>query len=341
MALFLKLWNTAIAVKIKRMSDFDNTSPPPTTHRTSDISTPTPPESPLVQTFGLSKAYGAFQALSEVCLEIPRGQVFGLLGPNGSGKSTLIRCLLGYLKPSSGRATVDGLDCLGDRVAVHQQVSYLPGDVRLPRTLRAKGLMKLFAGMRTNGSFDRSMEVAQRLELPATRWVGLMSTGMKQKLALSIALSVDAPLLILDEPTANLDPTVRGEVLNLIREAKAAGKTVIFSSHVLSEIEDVCDSVAILKQGKLAHRQSLEDMRWQHRIRATTDTDLNSLTRPSGLELLGIEQNDSNVLIETDGDLSPLLKWLADLPLQNVSIEPVGLRAVYDRVHSTTRREQP
>jgi len=140
-----------------------------------------------------------------------------------------------------------------------------------------------------------------------------MSTGMRQKLALSICLSVEAPLLILDEPTANLDPTVRGQVLDLIKEAKKRGQTVIFSSHVLSEIEEVCDRVAILKSGKLAFQQSLEDLSWQHRIRATTEINvadridkLDSQVQPT------ILQDDDRVMIETQGELSPVLNAVGD-----------------------------
>ena len=318
-------------VKIERMPDFDNTSKQVTALAEGPV---VAGQGPLVVTEGLGKAFGKFQALRDVDLSIPKGVVFGLLGPNGAGKSTLIRCLLGFLKPSSGRASIEGLDCWSNPVEVHQRVSYLPGDARLPRTMRAKGLMRLFADLRPNGSYERSLRVADRLELEPKRWVGLMSTGMKQKLALSIALAVEAPLLILDEPTANLDPTVRGEVLSLIREAKSNGQTVIFSSHVLSEIEEVCDEVAILRRGKLAHQQSLEDMKWQHRIRAVTEQDVAARAESAGLgDALSILQDDQRVQIETDGDLSPVLKWLAEMTLTNVSVEPVGLKSIYDRIH--------
>ena len=295
----------------------------------------------LVQTNDLSKRYRDFFALYGVSLEIGEGEVFGLLGPNGAGKSTLIRCLLGFLKPTAGGATIDGLDCHRERVKVHEKLSYLPGDARMYRTMRAKGLLKMFAGLRENGSFEASLEVADRLELDLSRWVGLMSTGMKQKLALAICLSVEAPLLILDEPTANLDPTVRGQVLELIKEAKKRGQTVIFSSHVLSEIEEVCDRVAILKRGELVFEQSLEDLAWQHRIRATTDIDVSQHSdklvadqRPT------ILQDDDRVMIETQGELSPVLKWLAEMPLRNVTVEPVGLRSVYDRIHRAPHRSK-
>lgn len=285
-----------------------------------------------VKTQELTKRYGSFLALDRVSLSICEGSVFGLLGPNGAGKSTLIRCLLGFLKPTYGSATIDDLDCYADRVNVHSRLSYLPGDARMYRTMRAKSLLKMFAGLREGASFEQSLQVADRLELDLSRWVGLMSTGMRQKVALSICLSVNTPLLILDEPTANLDPTVRGQVLELIQEAKQRGQTVIFSSHVLSEIEEVCDHVAILKSGRLAYEASMADLAWQHRIRAKSDVQV--AESAGGLDPVPeVYQSGDRVTIETSGDLSPVLKWLAELPLRNVTIEPVGLRSIYDRIH--------
>ena len=164
---------------------------------------------------------------------------------------------------------------------------------------------------------------------------------MKQKLALAICLSVQAPLLILDEPTANLDPTVRGQVLQLIKEAKKRGQTVIFSSHVLSEIEDVCDRVGILKRGQLVFEQSLEDLAWQHRIRATTEIDVaQEVGKLLSDQQPMIFQHENRVTIETQGELSPVLKWLAEMPLRNVTVEPVGLRSVYDRIHWSTHQPE-
>lgn len=288
----------------------------------------------LVVTHELSKRYRDFQALDGVSVQVGQGEVFGLLGPNGAGKSTLIRCLLGFLQPTSGTASIGGLDCYKDRVKVHEGLSYLPGDARMYRTMKARSLLKMFCGFRPGASFENSISIAQRLELELSRWVGLMSTGMRQKLALAVCLSVDTPLLILDEPTANLDPTVRGQVLELIKEAKRAGQTVIFSSHVLSEIEEVCDRVAILKSGKLVFEQSLDELALQHRIRATTKEQIDTAAASRQFDPpLTVQQTDDRVQIETPGELSPVLKWLADLPLSNVTIEPVGLRSVYDRIH--------
>jgi ABC-2 type transport system ATP-binding protein len=177
------------------------------------------------------------------------------------------------------------------------------------------------------------MQIAQRLDLDLSRMVAVMSTGMRQKTALAVVLSIDAPVLILDEPTANLDPTARSEILALVREAKAAGRTALFSSHVLSEVEEACDRVLILRRGRFVHEQVMSELRRQHRIRAR----LNGPLPPSPLELNGsvsiTRAGPDDVLIETPGELSPLLGWLATLPVTEMHVEPVRLQAVYDRYH--------
>ena len=286
----------------------------------------------LVQAKSLTKKFGDFTALDRCSLEIQKGEVFGLLGPNGAGKSTFLRLLLGFLKPTAGTAEIGGLDCLHQRVEVHKMVSYLPGDARLFRMMRARKMLEIFCGFRDDASFEKAVEISDRLELDLSRWVGLMSTGMRQKLALAITLCSKTPLVILDEPTANLDPTVRGRVMELVNEAKAAGRTVIFSSHVLPEIEDTCDRVGILRAGELVHLESISCLKKQHRILANLNGDLPEL--PEGLrESIVIKQDGGSVQIETPGELSAVLRWLSDAPISDVYIQPVGLRAVYDRFH--------
>jgi ABC-2 type transport system ATP-binding protein len=276
----------------------------------------------LVETHELTKTYGPVTALGGCTLQVARGEVFGLLGPNGAGKTTLLRLLLGYLRPTSGTARIDGLDCLRDSVAVRRRVAYLPGEVRLFRQMRGYEALQFFAEVREGGDVARSRKLAERLDLDLTRQVAYMSTGMRQKLALAAALAADTPLVILDEPTANLDPTVRGEVARLVREARQDGRTVMFSSHVLSEVEDVCDRVVILRHGHVVHTQVVAALKRRHRIRATLDGLVVIRTGPNG-----------EITIETPGELSPILGWLATLPIREVLVEPVGLRAIYDQYH--------
>ncbi len=167
-----------------------------------------------------------------------------------------------------------------------------------------------------------------------------MSTGMRQKLALAASLATDAALVILDEPTANLDPTIRGTVLELVEEVRQRGRTVLFSSHVLSEVEQVCDRVAILRTGELVHTQIMSELRQRHRIYARVHGPLPPAPFQLNGQLRIDTQPEGRVVIETPGELSPLLGWLSTLPLDEVRIEPVGLRAIYDEFHVEVTNDQ-
>ena len=286
----------------------------------------------LVETFSLSKHYGALPALDDCTVNVQRGEVFGLLGPNGAGKTTLLRLLLGYLRPTSGQAKIDGLDCYHQSLKVRRLVSYLPGDARLFRQMRGRDALRFFAEVRPEGDWERSLVLAERLELDLSRRVAFMSTGMRQKLALVVALAAHTPLLILDEPTSNLDPTVRAAVTDLVREAKAGGRTVVFSSHVLPEVEEVCDRVVILRKGHLVHTQLMCELRRRHRIRATINGPRPN--PPDGLrDQVRLKVDGQQVVIDTSGEIAPLLSWLGTLQLGDMTIEPIGLRTVYDHYH--------
>jgi ABC-2 type transport system ATP-binding protein len=259
--------------------------------------------------------------------------VFGLLGPNGAGKTTFLRLLLGFLNPTSGSATIDGLDCHHQSVRVRRLVSYLPGEAHLFPQMRARKVLRFFAEVRPEGDLQKSLELADRLELDLSRRVSSMSTGMRQKLALAATFAADTPLLILDEPTTNLDPTVRGVVLDMVAEAREQGRTLLFSSHVLSEVEQVCDRVAFLRAGRLAHVQNMSELKCRHRIRAVLEGPMPPAPVSLDGELSIHADEDGHVTIETPGELAPLLSWLSTLPLERMNVEPVGLRSLYDRLH--------
>ena len=296
----------------------------------------------FVKTHELTKRFGDFLALDSVSLEIGEGEVMGLIGPNGAGKSTFVRTLMGFMQPTSGHASIGGLDCLADRVAVHRLVSYLPGDARMYGLMRAKKALRQQLSFRhrdpesEQAGFERGLKIAERLDLDLKRWVGLMSTGMRQKLALAVTFAADVPMLILDEPTANLDPTVQSEVLAMVNEAKAAGKTVIFSSHVLTEIESICDRVAVMRKGRLVHLQSMAEFNRRHRVQGTLDDSFGGEVPevPEALkERVKIALNGRLLQVDIAGELVDVLDWLATLPLSEVSVGPMGLQSVYDRFH--------
>jgi ABC-2 type transport system ATP-binding protein len=292
----------------------------------------------MIQTWDLSKCYGGFDALADCSVRVARGEIFGLLGPNGAGKTTLIRLLLGLLQPTRGRCEIDGYSPWSDGVRLRERVSYLPGDARLPRHMRGGGVIRFFADLHPLGDQERSFEIADQLELDTARHVAFMSTGMRQKLALAVVLGPLTPLLILDEPTANLDPTIRANVLKLVCEARDQGRTVVLSSHVMSEIEETCDRVAFLRRGRLAHELVMSDLFQRHRISALAPRE--PIQVPADLaEILTIRakpsrsEGQNRLEIDTAGDLAPLLRWLDSLKLERMRIEPLGLRAVYDSVH--------
>ena len=287
----------------------------------------------LVETQELTKQYRETKALDRCSLEIRKGEVFGLLGPNGAGKTTLLRLLMGYLRPTSGSAKINGLDCYHDSVKVHDQVAYLPGDVRLFRSMRAKQLLAFFCDVRKTGDLDRAIDMARQLDLNLNTRVSGMSTGMRQKLALAATLAANTPLIILDEPTANLDPNVRSRVGNLVRQARDDGRTVLFSSHVLPEVEESCDRVAILRSGELVHEQIIADLRRQHRIRVRLNGPFPELPAALQKEVTIRWPREDVVVLETPGDLQPFLGYLSTMPVEEIHIEPVGLRAIYDRFH--------
>jgi ABC-2 type transport system ATP-binding protein len=288
---------------------------------------------PLIQIDGLTKVYGPLAALDGCSFSIAAGEVIGLLGPNGAGKTTLLRLLLGFLRPTSGKATLAGFDSQRHSLEVRRHVSYLPGEAKLFRRMRAEDVIEFFAGLRPTMNRDRASSLARRLDLDLSRRVASMSTGMRQKLAIVVTFMPETPILILDEPTANLDPSVRREVLGLVAEARSAGRTILFSSHIFSEVEEVCDRVAILRQGRLVHMQPIAEILRQHRIRAQLAGVLPQI--PSHLAPQVTVRHDGNgeITFDTPGELSPLLGWLATLPLSEVRVEPIGLRAVYEQYH--------
>jgi ABC-2 type transport system ATP-binding protein len=288
----------------------------------------------LVRTSSLTKRYGSVTALDRCDLEVRRGEVLGLLGPNGSGKTTLLRLLLGYLRPTAGAAEIDGLDCARKSLEVRRRVAYLPGEMRMFPEMNCREVLRFFADVRRQPTFGRSLKLAERLELDLSRRVSQLSTGMKRKLALAGTLAADTPLLILDEPTSNLDISVRGEVIALVTEARDAGRTVIFSSHVISEVEQSCDRVVLLRKGRLVFEQIVAELRRQHRIQATLTGPLPAPPAELAGQLVIKHGPRDQLTIETPGQLAPLLGWLAMLPLAEVQIEPFGLQAIYDRFHA-------
>jgi ABC-2 type transport system ATP-binding protein len=304
----------------------------------------------MLRTEKLTKDYGRFRALDGLDLEVVPGEVVGLLGPNGSGKTTALRLVLGFLKPTAGRATVAGHDCWRDGVAARRHVAYLPGELRLYENMTGRRLIRFLSQLRgrpVDGELDA---LAARFSIDLDRPIANLSSGMKRKVALLQVLHARAPLLIMDEPTNTLDPTMRDELLGQVRQAREQGQAVLFSSHVLAEVEQVCDRTAILQSGRLVHLQDMAELRQGRLIRArlngelvpaSADGDAIALSPSRGSEpgqslLPGLrvrERDKDRVTLEYDGPLPELLAWLARQPLADVRLEPLGLASIYHRYH--------
>jgi ABC-2 type transport system ATP-binding protein len=215
----------------------------------------------VIETQQLTKSYGSHRGIIDVDLAVNEGEAFGFLGPNGAGKTTMIRTLLDHIRPTSGRATIFGIDTTADPVAIHKRLGYLPGEFALYDKLTGGQTLEYFGNLR--GGVDRAYraQLIERLDVDPTRRFREYSKGNKQKIGLIIALQHRPELLLLDEPTSGLDPLIQQVFYEVIREAKTEGRTVFLSSHILSEVEKTCDRVAIIRDGRLARVDRTESLR--------------------------------------------------------------------------------
>jgi ABC-2 type transport system ATP-binding protein len=299
-----------------------------------------PSKSSIIATFGLTKRYGMVTALQGLTMEVRQGEVFGLLGPNGSGKTTTIRLLLGLIKPTAGRALVAAHDCWRRSLEVRQLVSYLPGELRLPGHMTGYRLLKFYSDLRGGSGLERAVAIGERvMKLDLDRKVRTYSTGMKQKIGLALAFADPVDILMLDEPTSALDPSARGDVLNLVADARRSGQTVIFSGHVLSEVEQVADRVAILRRGRLMHVEDMHERR-SLRMLLVKFAGEPPAAWPDELELGLRERNDHVLLFEHRADApAPLLAWLASQNVEDIAVGTEDLRSLYDRFHGPNVKE--
>ena len=286
---------------------------------------------PAILVEGLVKDYGRIHAVRGIDLEIPRGEVFGFLGPNGAGKTTTIRCMLDLLRPTAGRVRVLGLDARHDGVELRRRTAYLPGELRLPE--RQTGHQFVASIARLRGGMDRRRrdELAGRLGLDLGRRLRELSTGNRRKLALLLAFLAEAEVLILDEPTNGLDPLMQHEFQALVREARATGTTIFLSSHVLSEVQQAADRVAVLRGGRIVALGTVDDLRGRTRQRIEIwfegSPPMDELARLAGFD--GPLVDGGHVSATLSGPIQPLIDILARHPVANLRVEEPDLEEAF------------
>ena len=283
-----------------------------------------------ISTTDLTKFYGTHRGILGVSLDINEGEVFGLLGPNGAGKTTCIRIFLDFIRPSSGSATVLGMDSRSDSVEIRRNVGYLPGDFITYEKLTAEELLQYFANLR-GGHLRKAKALAERFDLDLSRKIGELSRGNRQKVGLIQAFMSDPKLLILDEPTTGLDPLLQQEFHTLVLEEAEAGKTLFVSSHVLPEVEVICDRVGIIREGSIVAVEEVATLRKQ----TVTKIEIEFGQAISKAEFEGVDGvsevtiKDHHLSCNVTGSVDSLIKLAARYTVVNIQSGHPGLEEVF------------
>ena len=286
----------------------------------------------------LSKYYGKFLGINDISLSIKPGEVFGFLGPNGCGKTTTIKTIMNFLHPSSGEATVLGLDSVNQSTEIKQRVGYLAGDFQMYENLTGRQYLTFIANLRnvTDGQ-SQIDQLAIKLEANLERKIGTLSRGNMQKIALMSALLHDPDLLILDEPTTGLDPLMQNKFYEIVNEMVSRGKTVFMSSHVLSEAQSICDRVAFMKDGKLIDIIDINKLKngRKKEVRMTLKKGTKPMKLPKFKDLELIPSAKDSLSFITSEDSQEMLRWLSVQPIENVNIQDVSLEETFLKLYGT------
>ncbi|HLT15870.1 MAG TPA: ABC transporter ATP-binding protein [Acidimicrobiales bacterium] len=292
---------------------------------------------PVISVRGLVKTFGSTRALDGLDLEVAPGEVHGFLGPNGSGKTTTIRVLLGLLRADAGEVRLLGGHPWHDAVELHRRLAYVPGDVSLWPKLTGGEIIDLFARIRGDVDERRRDELIQRFELDPTKRARTYSKGNRQKVALVAGLASSAELLVLDEPTSGLDPLMEAIFQDCIRELRDEGRTVLLSSHILAEVEALCERVSIIRAGRTVESGSLDSLRELTRTSVTATTErpvegLGALPGVHDLEVRAQLDGDTEVRFQVDtAQLGPAIEVLSRAGIRTLLSQPPTLEELFLR----------
>lgn len=281
---------------------------------------------PVIETKGLTKRYGKARGITEVNLCVPRGDIFGFIGPNGAGKSTFIRTLLGLIKATSGEAYVLGKTCGPSAKAILADVGYMPSEAQFYHGMKVKDIIAFSAHLRKKDCAAEANRLCERLGLDPKRKIQDLSLGNRKKVSIVCALQHEPELYIMDEPTSGLDPLVQREFFALLTERKAAGATIMLSSHVLSEVQRYCDHAAIIREGQIIAEGTVEE------LSASTARKVHVQGIAVASTLDGVrkaEQGPDGIDFLYQGDMRSLVSWLSSTSFSDVTIEEPDIEEVF------------
>lgn len=287
----------------------------------------------VIQTNNLTKYYGKSKGIEDVNLSVEEGEIFGFIGPNGAGKSTTIRTLLGLIRPTGGSATIFGRDIVNDGPAIREEVGYLPSEVFYYDNMRARDLLRYSASFYKKSKHDMEARMnclAKALDLDLNKKIDDLSYGNKKKVGIVQGLLHSPKLIILDEPTGGLDPLVQSTFFELLKEENKRGATVLFSSHILSEVQKLCHRVAIIKEGSVIAVEQIDTLRKNSYVKVALELAApvsHAMFRVKGIS--DLQATKGRVTFLYRGDVNAIVKLLAGMKLRNVSIEEPELEEIF------------
>lgn len=284
----------------------------------------------IIETKQLTKYYGKSRGIIDVDLSIEEGEIFGFIGPNGAGKSTTLRLLLGLIHPSSGSAQIFGKDCVKEAHLIHKDIGYLPSEVFYYDNMKVKDLLAYSASFYGKDCSERIQALSKRLDLDLNKKIDDLSYGNKKKVGIIQGLLHSPKLILLDEPTSGLDPLMQNIFFDILAEENKRGATILFSSHILSEVQRLCDRVAIIKEGKIVKLDTMESMKKEAYLKVFIETQKPvDVTKWKIDHLTQLEQASNNTSFLYKGDLNALMDQLAKLELVRVNVQEADLEDIF------------
>ncbi len=295
-------------------------------------------QEPVIVIDNFHKSYGKVQAVKGITMRVEQGEIFGFLGPNGAGKTTTIRCMLDVIRPTSGTLRVLGLDAQRDKMELHRHIGYLPGDVRLPGQMTGKQVINYFS--RLQGLEPVLLDdLVARFDVEMKRPLKSYSKGMRQKIGVVLAFMCDPEVLILDEPTSGLDPLLQRTFNEFLLQEQARGKTIFMSSHIMSDVEKVCQRVAVIRQGEIVTIEEVEKLRQKAGQRVTVEfgdpVSADEVARMPGVSM--VTSHNSAYHFNVSGNMDALIKALSHHEVLRLQAEEAPLEEVFLKFYEETK----